>query len=245
MFASGLFRVRRGGEEERGRRRERPEWNNTGSSRTKWTLFAARVVANTSLYTSKGCLFVFLLISVPTFLGSFPNFLELALFYLMVLTYFCMFWIWPSKHLLVAIDEMEPRNFLPWILSALVHSVIIYGLYGVHGALDLDTPRGADQLAPLLASIALIFLPQVVVWIAWIEVARERQRQTEEGQQQGEEDALVQEGLGVSRMPVGCEEPPPAYSDVVTEHEVSCTRNSNEEERGPPPPYSEIDLEKA
>ena len=37
---------------------------------------------------------------------SFPNFLELALFYLMVLTYFCMFWIWPSKHLLVAIDEV-------------------------------------------------------------------------------------------------------------------------------------------
>ena len=39
--------------------------------RTKWTLFAARVVANTSLYTSKGCLFVFLLISVPTFLGRY------------------------------------------------------------------------------------------------------------------------------------------------------------------------------
>ena len=27
--------------------------------------------------------------------------------------------------------------------------------------------------------------------------------------------------------------------------QVTCTRNSNEEERGPPPPYSEIDLEKA
>ena len=38
--------------------------------------------------------------------SSFPNFLELALFYLMVLTYFCMFWIWPSKHLLLAIDQV-------------------------------------------------------------------------------------------------------------------------------------------
>ena len=37
---------------------------------------------------------------------------------------------------------MEPRNFLPWILSAMVHSVIIYGLYGMHGALDLDAPGG-------------------------------------------------------------------------------------------------------
>ena len=39
---------------------------------------------------------------------------------------------------------MEPRNFLPWILSAMVHSVIIYGLYGMHGALDLDAPGGGD-----------------------------------------------------------------------------------------------------
>ena len=39
---------------------------------------------------------------------------------------------------------MEPRNFLPWILSAMVHSVIIYGLYGMHGALDLDAPGGED-----------------------------------------------------------------------------------------------------
>ena len=120
--------------------------------------------------------------------SSFTNFLELSLFYLMVLTYFCMFWIWPSKHLLVAIDEvmmmvdrvpdwlekkswasglgyltmvmvmmttitqMEPRNFLPWILSALVHSVIIYGLYGVHGALDLDTPRGLDNTKTLFTN---------------------------------------------------------------------------------------------
>jgi len=242
MFASAFFRARGGGEEE-GRRRERPEWN-TGSTRTKWTLFAARVVANTSLYTSKGCLFVFLLISVPTFLGSFPNFLELALFYLMVLTYFCMFWIWPSKHLLLAIDQMEPRNFLPWILSAMVHSVIIYGLYGMHGTLDLDAPGGAEHLVPLLASIALVFLPQVIVWIAWVEVARERQSQLD-GEEQGEEDALVQEGLGVSRMPVGCEEPPPPYSDVVTECEVICTTNTSEDDRGPPPPYSELDLEKA
>ena len=37
---------------------------------------------------------------------------------------------------------MEPRNFLPWILSAMVHSVIIYGLYGMHGTLDLDAPGG-------------------------------------------------------------------------------------------------------
>ena len=44
--------------------------------------------------------------------------------------------------MMTTITQMEPRNFLPWILSALVHSVIIYGLYGVHGALDLDTPRG-------------------------------------------------------------------------------------------------------
>ena len=40
------------------------------------------------------------------------------------------------------IIQMEPRNFLPWILSAMVHSVIIYGLYGMHGALDLDAPGG-------------------------------------------------------------------------------------------------------
>ena len=49
---------------------------------------------------------------------SFPNFLELALFYLMVLTYFCMFWIWPSKHLLVAIDEvmmMVDRVMSKWV----------------------------------------------------------------------------------------------------------------------------------
>ena len=38
--------------------------------------------------------------------------------------------------------QMEPRNFLPWILSAMVHSVIIYGLYGMHGTLDLDAPGG-------------------------------------------------------------------------------------------------------
>ena len=47
--------------------------------------------------------------------------------------------------MMTTITQMEPRNFLPWILSALVHSVIIYGLYGVHGALDLDTPRGLDN----------------------------------------------------------------------------------------------------
>merc|ERR1719370_2238014 len=114
----------------------------------------------------------------------------------------------------------------------------------MHGALDLDDLGGVENVVQLLACIALVFFRQVMVWIAWVEVARERQNHAE-AEQQGEEDALVQEGLGVSRMPVGCEEPPPPYSDVVTECEVVCTTNTSEDERDPPPPYSELDLEKA
>ena len=35
----------------------------------KWTLFSAKVVAYTTLCSGKGCLLVFLLLSVPTILG--------------------------------------------------------------------------------------------------------------------------------------------------------------------------------
>jgi len=237
--------------------------------RQKWTFFAAKVVANTSLYTSKGCLFVFLLISVPTFLGSFTNFLELALFYLMVLTYFTMFWIWPSKHLLVALEEMEPRNFLPWILSAMVHSVIIYGLYALYGTLDIEHLTSPSYLGPILVSAVLVFLPQVIIWMAWAEVTREKQRQDRDrarwgdllagGPGQGQLRVLLpEEGLGVSRIPAGCDEPPPPYSSVVCQEDEceggpqgpqSYTQGPQSyiqgpPNLGPPPPYSQCNLEK-
>jgi len=171
--------------------------------------------------------------------------MELALFYLMVFTYFCMFWIWPSKHLLSAIDELEPRNFLPWILSAMVHTIIIYGLYGLYGALDVHDPTGSQYLGPILISVLLVFLPQIIVWVAWVEVTREKQRLEREraadsllSDPGGADDveagfAVPEEGLGVSRIPAGCDEPPPPYGDVVGESP------------GPPPPYSEVDLLKS
>jgi len=240
-------------------------------SRRKWTLFAARLVANITLYTS---VFVFLLISgwcwwssvmVGRFViaklcmmiimicmkiiisdiniminFSFSNLEVMTLYYLMVLPYFWIFWIWPSKCLIVAIDQKKPWKFLPWILSAMVHSAIIFGLYN----LGLIHYLSYAFDAPLLASIALIFLLQVIVWIAWVEVGcchRGRQSHSN-GEEQGEENAFLQEGLGISEMSVGCEEaPPPPYSSVVIECEVI---GKIEDESSLPPSYSELDLQK-
>lgn len=138
----------------------------------------------------------------------------------------------------------------------MVHSATIYGLYYKH----------FDAL--LFASI---FLPQVIVWIGWIELGcchRGRQSQLN-GEEQGEENVFLQEGLGISEMSVGgVEAPPPSYSNVVSECEVDgwdwdwdwmdlwdkwriehltviCNTTSTiEDECGPPPSYSELDLQK-
>jgi len=126
----------------------------------------------------------------------------------------------------------------------MVHSAIIFGLYN----LGLIHYLSYAFDAPLLASIALIFLLQVIVWIAWVEVGcchRGRQSHSN-GEEQGEENAFLQEGLGVSEMSVGCEEaPPPPYSSVVIECEViGNTTSTIEDERSLPPSYSELDLQK-
>ena len=73
----------------------------------KWTLFSAKVVAYTTLCSGKGCLLVFLLLSVPTILARLKTFMELAVFYLMVVSYFYVAWIWPSKYLIFALDEVS------------------------------------------------------------------------------------------------------------------------------------------
>ena len=122
-----------------------------------------------------------------------------------------------------------------------------------------DLPPGLARLGPLVASAALVFLPQVIVWVAWAAAARERLHlaREEEGEvgilllpppssspssfsssfSSSQVAALVQEGLGVSRMPVGSEEPPPAYSEVVGELLPPSPL-------GPPPPYTALEQEK-
>ena len=90
------------------------EWNTR-----KWTLFSAKVVAYTTLCSGKGCLLVFLLFSVPSIMARLNTFMELAVFYLIVISYFYVAWIWPSKYLLFALEEVSrtllisssPENF--------------------------------------------------------------------------------------------------------------------------------------
>jgi len=230
----------------------------------KWTLFSAKVVAYTTLCSGKGCLLVFLLLSVPTILGRLQTFLELAVFYLMVVSYFYVAWIWPSKYLIFALDEKEPSKFFPWVLSALFHSVMFF-LGHIFNIWDL----GWDTPEPVTLSALIIFLPQICVWVAFLDIYRakktsDRARATRRliannpnVPYEDIENRLIEMGLSSADSDVGegvdpltpflppggptppfpvCD-PPPPYSEAVSQPE--------DPGNDPPPPYSEISGEKA
>jgi len=227
----------------------------------KWTLFSAKVVAYTTLCSGKGCLLVFLLLSVPTILARLKTFMELAVFYLMVVSYFYVAWIWPSKYLIFALDEKEPSKFFPWVLSALFHSMMLF-IGHIFKIFDL----GWDSPEPITVSAMVVFLPQICVWIAFLDIYRakkmsERARAnrrliTEDPNIPYEdiENRLLELGLSpnesdvgegvdpltpflpqdVSPPPVLVCDPPPPYSEAMWQLE----QPGND----PPPPYSEISV---
>ena len=87
-----------------------------------WTYFGARLVVYTTLvcacawfilegnisaqFIGKGLMLLVLMFTVPTILSRLRTFIELAAFYLMVVSYFYVGWIWPSKYLIFGLDEV-------------------------------------------------------------------------------------------------------------------------------------------
>jgi len=230
----------------------------------KWTLFSAKVVAYTTLCSGKGCLLVFLLLSVPTILARLKTFMELAVFYLMVVSYFYVAWIWPSKYLIFALNEKEPSKFFPWVLSALFHSVMLF-----IGHFLKIWDLGWDSVEPLTVTAMVVFLPQICVWIAFLDIYRAK-KTTERARANRRlivgdpdipyediENRLLELGLAsaesdggefldpmtpflaqnVYTQPAPLCDPPPPYSEAVWEP----PQNAND----PPPPYSEINADKA
>ena len=65
----------------------------------------------------------------------------------------------------------------------MVHSAIIFGLYGYitefegESSAPLHLRPGAQYNLPLLLSALLVFVPQLIVWVAWVEVVKEGQQQ--------------------------------------------------------------------
>ena len=57
-------------------------------------------------YCGRGCLLIFLIWTIPIILARPTTVMELSASYLMVVTYFFIAWIWPSKHLIRGLDEV-------------------------------------------------------------------------------------------------------------------------------------------
>ena len=66
--------------------------------------------------------------------------------------YFVSFWILPSRHLLKGLKEERPKEFMPWILSMLLHPILFF-IFNDSGFVE-------ELRTPMLLSL----IPQVIIW---------------------------------------------------------------------------------
>merc|ERR1719150_3657668 len=102
----------------------------------KWIAYVTEIGATVMVATPLLLYFVVVITYKSVIFRALEAFLVFTLICLavglMAICYLHFMWVKPSRHLLLGLQQLSAIKFLPWILTAFLHSVPIAWLYFTH-----------------------------------------------------------------------------------------------------------------
>jgi len=198
----------------------------------KWVAYVTEIGAAVTVALPLLLYFLVVITNEPSIFRSLEAFLIFAMICwtigLMAFAYLHFMWVKPSRHLLLGLQQLSSLEFLPWMLTAFIHSTPVAWLGFCYMYTTTETyPREQilrtdltcwDWIFAIVVS-GLILTPQLIVLAA---ASRVRRLSNERSRMRSPNVSSRSAPLVVSLPPPTTSPPPPAHNTRIDPSQDVC-----------------------